>query len=125
MIAWPRDARAQQMIMPVVGMLEIPNYRRCSYRYFSEALAKLAMSSAETLKIEYRMASRYDQLNELAADRVCRQVKVLAATAGSAVCRSKYSWCGRSPKPWLGSFQGAAVVDDSLGGTIAPVIGII
>ena len=84
--AWPLVARAQQQVVPVVGFLDsaAPEIEALQAPSFLRGLGEVGYVEGRNVKIEYRLASRYDQLPELAADLVRRQVAVIAAMAGSA-----------------------------------------
>ena len=84
--ASPLSARAQQTRMPVVGFLDsvAPEIQALQLPSFLRGLGEVGFVESQNVTIEYRLASRYDQLPELAADLVRRQVTVIAAMAGSA-----------------------------------------
>jgi putative ABC transport system substrate-binding protein len=84
--AWSFAAQAQQSAMPVVGFLDsaAPEVQALQAPSFLRGLGEVGYVEGRNVKIEYRLASRYDQLPELAADLVRRQVAVIAAMAGSA-----------------------------------------
>lgn len=83
---WPLAARAQQPTMPVVGFMHITSPENVPQfvRAFRQGLKEQGFIEGENLAVEYRWAyGHYDQLPDLAADLVRRQVAVLAATGGS------------------------------------------
>lgn len=83
---WPFAARAQRPTMPVVGFMHITSPENVPQfvRAFRQGLKEQGFIEGENLAVEYRWAyGHYDQLPDLAADLVRRQVAVLAATGGS------------------------------------------
>jgi putative tryptophan/tyrosine transport system substrate-binding protein len=83
---WPLPAWAQQPKMPLVGFMHIlsPENVPKFVPAFRQGLKEQGFIEGENLAVEYRWAhGHYDQLPNLAADLVRRQVAVLAATGGS------------------------------------------
>jgi putative tryptophan/tyrosine transport system substrate-binding protein len=88
--AWPLAAQAQQRTMPVVGVLSvvsIPPAQASSRQPFRQGLREQGYVVGQNLAIEYRFSGQgYDQLLNLAAELVQRQVAVIVAFGtGSAL----------------------------------------
>jgi len=83
--AWPLVARAQQVAVPLVGLLDqrSPDELANRLRGFRQGLKEAGFVEGENVAIEYRWAKgEYDRLPELAAELVRREVAVIAATGG-------------------------------------------
>jgi len=83
--SWPLAARAQQVVMPLVGYLSgglpesIP--AKSSLSVFLRGLGESGYVEGRTVAIEYRWANlQYNRLPELAADLVRRDVAMIVAT---------------------------------------------
>ena len=84
-VAWPRAARAQAPVIPVVGFLDPSSADALAdrMRAFRQGLKETGYVERENVAIEYRwMEGQYDRLPELAAELVRRQVAVIVTTGG-------------------------------------------
>ena len=82
---WPLAPRAQQVRMPVVGLLDqrSPDALGDRLRGFRQGLRESGFIEGQNMAIEYRWAeNESDRLPDLAADLVRRQVAVIVATSG-------------------------------------------
>jgi putative ABC transport system substrate-binding protein len=89
---WPLAARAQQQAMPVIGLLAAP--APAAVRHYMNAfhagLKEMGYVEGQNTAIEYRWAGgRYEQLPEMAADLVRRQVAVIVTLAPPAATAAK------------------------------------
>jgi putative ABC transport system substrate-binding protein len=112
--AWPVAARAQQLIVPVIGFLNSGSLDR--YRPFLDAfrqgLNDGGYVEGRNVVIETRWAEdRYARLPELAADLVRRRVSLIAATGGSTPARAAKAATSMIPVLFIG---GDDPVEDGL-----------
>jgi putative tryptophan/tyrosine transport system substrate-binding protein len=83
---WPRAARAQQSVTPVIGLLGATSFESNAdrLRTFRQALKETGYVEGENVAMEYRWADgQYDRLPAMASELVRRQVAVIAAPEGS------------------------------------------
>jgi len=83
--AWPVAARAQQTVIPAIGLLDPRSLEAVSSRLqgFRQGLQENGYIEGDNVRIVYRWAeNQFDRLPELAQDLVRRQVAVIA-TSGS------------------------------------------
>jgi putative tryptophan/tyrosine transport system substrate-binding protein len=84
--AWPRAARAQQGVMPVIGFLSTAPPRLYEHRLrpFREGLKETGYVEGQNVEIDYRWAEAQDnQLPALAAELIQRRVAVIVAAGGT------------------------------------------
>jgi putative tryptophan/tyrosine transport system substrate-binding protein len=90
--AWPLAARAQQPVMPVIGLLEprSPDSTPDRMRGFRQGLRDIGFIEGENVAIDYRYAEgQFERLPELAAELVRRQVAVIVATNTASALAAK------------------------------------
>jgi putative tryptophan/tyrosine transport system substrate-binding protein len=92
-VAWPITAQGQQRAMPVIGYLFAGREPRSEESFvgaFRRGLRETGFVEGRNVTIEYRFANNnYDQLPELAADLVLRNVNVIVASPTTAVLAAK------------------------------------
>jgi putative ABC transport system substrate-binding protein len=80
-VAWPREARAQQTAMPVVGFIR-DGSADASTRFaaaFRKGLNETGYVEGQNVTVEYHwLEGQYDRLPALVADLVSRQVALIA-----------------------------------------------
>jgi putative ABC transport system substrate-binding protein len=77
---WPMVARAQQLGLPVIGVLSFdsPDLRVDIFNAFRQGLGEIGYVEGRNVAMEYRYADeQYDRLPALAADLVRRRVAVI------------------------------------------------
>jgi putative ABC transport system substrate-binding protein len=87
-LAWPRAASAQQLKMPVIGLLgaAVPDDAEVARNLaaFRQGLAETGYVEGQNVRIEYRWAEgNYERLPALAADLVARNVDVMVNEGGA------------------------------------------
>jgi putative tryptophan/tyrosine transport system substrate-binding protein len=88
--AWPLAARAQQVAMPVIGILSGGPAGAYAPPEFRQGLSRAGFEEGRNVALEYHWASaQYDRLPALAADFVRRQVGVIVANGVSAAVAAK------------------------------------
>jgi putative ABC transport system substrate-binding protein len=87
--AWPLAARAQQLAMPVIGLLQTGVPSTWNFTGFRQGLKDMGYLEGQNLMIKFRWADNdLDRLPELASDLVHRQVRVIVALPGNAAVRA-------------------------------------
>jgi putative ABC transport system substrate-binding protein len=90
--AWPFAVRAQQAVMPVIGVLstKAPDDTPHLLAAFRQGLKETGFVEGQNVAIEYRFAdNQNERLPALAADLVRRQVAVIVAPATPAAFVAK------------------------------------
>jgi putative ABC transport system substrate-binding protein len=125
-IAWPFAADAQKTAIPVIGYFSSRSAEtEAALRTpFLKGLADAGFVVGKNVLVEYRFAEgQYDQLKELAADLVRRQISVLVATdrfaalnALDAIVNGKTHGVGNPLRSSLVDWSGEYSVDFFWGG---------
>jgi putative tryptophan/tyrosine transport system substrate-binding protein len=90
--AWPLTARAQQPVMPVIGLLGSASSLRSRdlVAAFHRGLQTTGYNEGQNVHIEYRWAEdKQEQMPALTADLVRRRVNVIVAAGGIAARAAK------------------------------------
>jgi hypothetical protein len=85
--AWPLAARAQQLAMPVIGLLDprTPDAMAGRLAGFRQGLKEVGFAEGENVRILYRWAeNQLDRLPEMAADLIRQQAAVIFTAGGPA-----------------------------------------
>jgi putative tryptophan/tyrosine transport system substrate-binding protein len=85
---WPLAARAQQLALPVIGIVGIsaPDTIGDRLRAFRLGLKEAGYLDGENVVVDYRWTeNQFDRLSELAADFVRKHVAVIATVAGASL----------------------------------------
>jgi putative ABC transport system substrate-binding protein len=89
--AWPPAARAQQPVMPAIGVLHGVSAAQWTDRMagFQRGLGEASFAEGRNLAIEYRWAEgQFDRLPAMAADLVSRKVAVISTGAPDVAVRA-------------------------------------
>jgi putative ABC transport system substrate-binding protein len=82
-VAWPVAARAQQPKLPVIGYLGTGTQPDSSALVpFRKGLSEMGYVEGRNVAIEFRMTEQYNQMPDLAAELVRRQVTVVYTYGG-------------------------------------------
>jgi putative tryptophan/tyrosine transport system substrate-binding protein len=88
--AWPLAARAQQPVLPVIGLLSGGRLTADNQTGYRSGLAETGFVEGRNIAIEYRNAdNQYDRLPGLVADLIGRKVAVIATTGAAPVVAAK------------------------------------
>ena len=85
-VAWPVVARAQQAVVPVIGVLANGSDDSNINVAFLQSLTEAGFVEGQNVAVEYRWAeSQLDRLPVLAADLVRRRVTVIVGSTAAAL----------------------------------------
>jgi putative ABC transport system substrate-binding protein len=85
-VAWPLAARAQQPLMPVVGILDSAGNAALPFR---KGLHEMGYLEGRNVAIEMRSTEQYGELPALAKELVRQRVAAIAALGGLAAPAAK------------------------------------
>jgi putative ABC transport system substrate-binding protein len=91
-VTWPLAARAQQLAMPVIGLLKNTTAAASTLQVaaFRQGLKEMSYDEGRNAAIEYHYAdNHYDRLLELATDLVHRHVDVIMAAGDNPALAAK------------------------------------
>jgi putative tryptophan/tyrosine transport system substrate-binding protein len=79
-VAWPLAARAQQPVMPVIGVIMYGADIQGRFYAFQQGLRKAGYVEGQNVAVEYRGAIQRDRRREIITDFVRKQVAVILAS---------------------------------------------
>jgi putative ABC transport system substrate-binding protein len=91
-VTWPLAARAQQLAMPVIGLLKNTTAAASTLQVaaFRQGLKEMSYDEGRNVAIEYHYAdNHYDRLLELATNLVHRHVDVIMAAGDNPALAAK------------------------------------
>jgi putative tryptophan/tyrosine transport system substrate-binding protein len=78
--AWPLGARAQQPVMPVIGIIAYGEDIEGRFHAFQQGLKKAGYVDGQNVAVEYRGATQSDRRREIITDFVRNEVAVILAS---------------------------------------------